>query len=288
MALHACVQVKKWTAEQGKWTIVSMFLAVANFAAAPTGSSLITRFLKQPSKLAPAHAAAACEGPPAAALDSAVGQVSPASDSAPTNVAAACSVQQPCQSVVQASACASALFKGKQVVQPPSAGPEHSAATADELSPDAAVATVSVATLPDGKEDVGEFGHIAEAPAARRMVLQGQIQTKLGHAQSAALLNTMQDESGAMPESRVEAHAPEAQTNAASNGSAGVQASRAEQQQSDPQPAGKDCHVHEQSSCVGSGKRPRQNDDVREPDHRKEVRRWPKLHLGGANCAVRA
>lgn len=41
-------QVKKWTAGQGKWTIVSMFLAVANFAAAPTGSSLITRFLKQP------------------------------------------------------------------------------------------------------------------------------------------------------------------------------------------------------------------------------------------------
>ena len=42
------LQVKKWTAGQGKWTIVSMFLAVANFAAAPTGSSLITRFLKQP------------------------------------------------------------------------------------------------------------------------------------------------------------------------------------------------------------------------------------------------
>lgn len=46
--LCVLLQVKKWTAGQSKWTIVSMFLAVANFAAAPTGASLITRFLKQP------------------------------------------------------------------------------------------------------------------------------------------------------------------------------------------------------------------------------------------------
>ena len=43
------VQVKKWTAGQKSWSIVSMFLAVSNFAAAPTGSSLITKFFKQPS-----------------------------------------------------------------------------------------------------------------------------------------------------------------------------------------------------------------------------------------------
>ena len=43
------LQVKKWTAGQKSWSIVSMFLAVSNFAAAPTGSSLITKFFKQPS-----------------------------------------------------------------------------------------------------------------------------------------------------------------------------------------------------------------------------------------------
>ena len=51
--------MKKWTAGQGKWTIVSMFLAVANFAAAPTGSSLITRFLRQPKPATAATAAPA-------------------------------------------------------------------------------------------------------------------------------------------------------------------------------------------------------------------------------------
>ena len=41
-------QVKKWTATQRKWSIWSMFMAVSNFAAAPTGGSLITKFFKQP------------------------------------------------------------------------------------------------------------------------------------------------------------------------------------------------------------------------------------------------
>ncbi len=52
------LQVKKWTAGQKGWSIVSMFLAVSNFAAAPTGSSLITKFFKQPSASAPALAPA--------------------------------------------------------------------------------------------------------------------------------------------------------------------------------------------------------------------------------------
>jgi len=47
--ISTVLQVKKWTADQKSWSIVSMFLAVSNFAAAPTGSSLITKFFKQPS-----------------------------------------------------------------------------------------------------------------------------------------------------------------------------------------------------------------------------------------------
>ena len=42
------LQVKKWTATQKNWSLWSMFMAVSNFAAAPTGGSLITRFFKQP------------------------------------------------------------------------------------------------------------------------------------------------------------------------------------------------------------------------------------------------
>ncbi|DBA85636.1 TPA: hypothetical protein ACH3X1_005212 [Trebouxia sp. C0004] len=49
MGDDATALVKKWTAGQKNWPIVSMFLAVSNFAAAPTGSSLITKFFKQPS-----------------------------------------------------------------------------------------------------------------------------------------------------------------------------------------------------------------------------------------------
>jgi len=59
------VQVKKWTAGQKSWSIVSMFLAVSNFAAAPTGSSLITKFFKQPSASAQrlqAESSSAAEG----------------------------------------------------------------------------------------------------------------------------------------------------------------------------------------------------------------------------------
>ena len=59
------VQVKKWTAGQKNWSIVSMFLAVSNFAAAPTGSSLITKFFKQPSASAQrsqAESSSAAEG----------------------------------------------------------------------------------------------------------------------------------------------------------------------------------------------------------------------------------
>ena len=61
------VQVKKWTAGQKSWSIVSMFLAVSNFAAAPTGSSLITKFFKQPSASAQrsqAESSSATEGGP--------------------------------------------------------------------------------------------------------------------------------------------------------------------------------------------------------------------------------
>ena len=48
--LHVHVlQVKKWTATQKNWSLWSMFMAVSNFAAAPTGGSLITKFFKQPS-----------------------------------------------------------------------------------------------------------------------------------------------------------------------------------------------------------------------------------------------
>lgn len=49
-----------------------MFLAVANFAAAPTGSSLITRFLKQPK---PATAATAAPAVPAVAATTAAGHL---------------------------------------------------------------------------------------------------------------------------------------------------------------------------------------------------------------------
>lgn len=54
-ARFVVVQVKKWTATQKHWSIWSMFMAVSNFAAAPTGGSLITKFFKQPSSTAQAH-----------------------------------------------------------------------------------------------------------------------------------------------------------------------------------------------------------------------------------------
>lgn len=54
-SLHFLVlQVKKWTATQKSWSLWSMFMAVSNFTAAPTGGSLITRFFKQPSSIGPA------------------------------------------------------------------------------------------------------------------------------------------------------------------------------------------------------------------------------------------
>ena len=46
------LQVKRWTTTQKNWSLWSMFMAVSNFAAAPTGGSLITRFFKQPSNTA--------------------------------------------------------------------------------------------------------------------------------------------------------------------------------------------------------------------------------------------
>ena len=49
------LQVKKWTATQKNWSLWSMFMAVSNFAAAPTGGSLITKFFKQPSTTAQAQ-----------------------------------------------------------------------------------------------------------------------------------------------------------------------------------------------------------------------------------------
>lgn len=55
MADDATLLVKKWTATQKHWSIWSMFMAVSNFAAAPTGGSLITKFFKQPSSTAQAH-----------------------------------------------------------------------------------------------------------------------------------------------------------------------------------------------------------------------------------------
>ena len=48
-------QVKKWTATQKNWSLWSMFMAVSNFAAAPTGGSLITKFFKQPPSTAQAQ-----------------------------------------------------------------------------------------------------------------------------------------------------------------------------------------------------------------------------------------
>lgn len=74
------VQVKKWTAGQRNWSIVSMFLAVSNFAAAPTGSSLITKFFKQPSVPAqppPAESSSTAQG---SGSHSAVDEVGPVSD----------------------------------------------------------------------------------------------------------------------------------------------------------------------------------------------------------------
>lgn len=65
MGDDATALVKKWTAGQKNWSIVSMFLAVSNFAAAPTGSSLITKFFKQPSASAQrsqAESSSAAEG----------------------------------------------------------------------------------------------------------------------------------------------------------------------------------------------------------------------------------
>ena len=36
-----CLQVKRWTADQPQWQITAMFLAVANFVAAPTGEQKV-------------------------------------------------------------------------------------------------------------------------------------------------------------------------------------------------------------------------------------------------------
>ncbi|KAL3149821.1 hypothetical protein ABBQ38_013642 [Trebouxia sp. C0009 RCD-2024] len=55
MGDDATLLVKKWTATQKNWSLWSMFMAVSNFAAAPTGGSLITKFFKQPSYTALAH-----------------------------------------------------------------------------------------------------------------------------------------------------------------------------------------------------------------------------------------
>ena len=54
LCIHV-LQVKKWTATQKGWSLWSMFMAVSNFAAAPAGGSLITKFFKQPSSTAKAQ-----------------------------------------------------------------------------------------------------------------------------------------------------------------------------------------------------------------------------------------